>query len=378
MRSTLAALVVLVGALTSCAGTASAAPARLPASWAKGYTFTSWWNDQYASATADDSLRQMRATNPNSVAFIATWYTDDLHGSTIAPRADNTPSDASLAVIVHRAQALGLRTFLRPLVDSYSGGWRADYAPNDPAEWFRTYRRFIYHYADLARSLKMNMLAVGTELKSMTVPAYSPQWRSIIAGVRARFHGKLTYSGVWGDQVDWWDALDYYGINWYMPLAAASAPGDNTLAARDTRLSEPDIVARWSSFTDEYGISYDYLQWLQDRFERWHKPILFTELGYPSKRESLLTPFSWFTPTKTVDTTVQDRAYRAAFQALADKPWVAGVYVWQWSWNDAAVDPATDTDQSPQNKPAQWSIRRWFGTGRRPVRRRSARASLSG
>ena len=339
---------------------APAAGAGLPEAWDKGYTFTAWWNDHYAGPTAEDSLGQMVASNPNSVAFIATWYTDDLRDSTITARSDHTPTDASLAAIVAKAEAKGLRTFLRPLVDSYSGGWRGDYEPDDPAAWFRSYRRFIFHYARLARRLDVDVLAVGTEPKSMTAREYAPKWRSIIAGVRARFPGKLTYGGVRGDQVDWWDALDYYGINWYMALASASKPGDNTLPPGEARLDEDDIVARWSSFTDEYGITYNHLEWLQQQFERWRKPILFNELGYPSKRESLLTPLSWFTPTDTVDLAVQVRAYRAAFRALADKPWVAGVYLWQWSWNDAAVDPATDTDHSPQNKPAERSIAAWF------------------
>ncbi len=307
----------------------------------------------------------MRETNPNAVAVITTWYTADLRGSTIAPRAENTPSDASLATIIGKARDAGLKTFLRPIVDSYAGGWRGDYAPDDRSAWFRSYRTFIYHYADLARELQVDTFALGAELKSMTVPKYSDVWRSIIAGVRARFRGKLTYAGVYGDQVDWWDALDYYGIDWYMALAVAAAPGDNVLAPRDAGLDEAKMVARWSRFTDEYGITHDYLGWLQAQFERWRKPILFTELGYPSKRESLLTPFSSFTPTKTVDTVVQDRAYDAAFTALADQPWIAGVYVWQWFWNDEAIDPATDTDHSPQNKPAERSIGRWFGTPRR-------------
>jgi hypothetical protein len=376
-RATLVASLVLLCSVIGPQTPALAAPSGLPASWDKGYTFTSWWNDQYAGKTADDSFAQMRATNPNAVAFISTWYTDDLRGSRIAPRAQNTPSDASLATIIGKARAGGLRTFLRPIVDSYTGGWRGDYAPRDPSAWFRSYRTFIFHYADLARELHVDTFAVGAELKSMTVPAYSNQWRSIIAGVRARFPGRLTYSGVYGDQVDWWDALDAYGINWYMPLAAATAPGDNTLAPRDEGLDEAEMVGRWSRFTDEYGITYDYLGWLQAQFERWRKPILFTELGYPSKRESLLTPFSWFSPSRTVDTVVQARAYDAALNALADKSWVAGVYVWQWLWNDEAIDPATDTDHSPQNKPAERSIGRWFGTPRGSPRQRvTTRLSL--
>lgn len=355
--------VPILSVLFAALPASSAAAAGLPASWDKGFNFTAWWNDHYASPTAADSLAQMQATNANAVAVIATWYTDDLRSSTIAPR-ENTPSDASLATIVQRAQAMGLRTLLRPIVDSYAAdGWRGDYEPRDPAAWFRTYRRFIYHYAELAQSLGVTTFSVGVELKSMTVPAYSAEWRQIVAGVRARFSGALTYGGVYGDQVDWWDAVDYYGLSWYMSLAASRAPRDNILAPGEAGLGEDQIVARWSSFTDEYGSTHDYLGWLEDRYRRWRKPILFTELGYPSTKESLWAPFSSWSPTRTVDTAVQARAYCAAFRALADKPWVKGVYVWQWLWNDGGIDPRTDTDQSPQNKPAERAIQTWFASG---------------
>jgi hypothetical protein len=362
MRSIRIAVLVLLCLIPAT----PAAAAGVPASWDRGFNFTAWWSDHYASATAEDSLAQMMTTNPNAAAFIATWYTDDLRSSRIAPR-ENTPSDESLSLIIRRARAMGLRTMLRPIVDPYTGGgWRGDYEPSDPALWFSTYRTFMYHYADLAERLGVNTLSVGVELKSMTVPAYSAQWRSIIAGVRARFSGKLTYGGVYGDQVDWWDAVDYYGLSWYMSLAASRAPRDNVLAPREENLTEDQIVARWSSFTDEYGDTHDYLAWLESRYQRWHKPILFTELGYPSTKESLWAPFSSWGASRTVDMEVQARAYCAAFRALADKPWFKGVYIWQWLWNDAGIDPRTDTDQSPQNKPAEQAIQRWFSQSAGP------------
>ena len=332
----------------------------LPASWDKGFTFTSWWRDHYASATAARSFDQMRQANPNSVAILTTWYTSDLRSNTIAPRADHTPTDAALRKIIRRAQKAGLRTFLRPIVDPYSGGWRAEYNPDDPEAWFASYRTFMYHYADLADELGVDTFAIGAELMSMTVPAYSSQWRSIIAGIRQRYSGKLTYGSVYGDQVNFWDALDYFGIDWYMSLAAASAIGQSTESPADGNLGVNAIAARWSTFTDEYGITHHYLRWLEDQYRRWGKPIVFNELGYPSNREALVRPFSSYSPTGTVDANMQARAYCGAFQALAARPWVRGIYIWQWFWKDRSIRPETDTDHSPQNKPAEDVIRAWF------------------
>jgi hypothetical protein len=356
VRSLILGLMLLV----CLSPTPATAAVGLPASWDKGFTFTSWWKDHYASATAAKSFDQMRAANPNSVAILTTWYTSDLKGSTIAPRADHTPSDAALRKIIRRAQKAGLKTFLRPIVDPYSGGWRAEYNPDDPNAWFASYRAFMNHYADLADELGVDTFAIGAELTSMTVPAYSSTWRSIIAGIRQRYSGKLTYGSVYGDHVDFWDALDYFGIDWYMSLAAASAIGQPTLSPADRNLGVDAIADRWSNFTDEYGITHHYLWWLEDQYRRWGKKIVFNELGYPSNQEALVNPFSSYSPTGTVDTNMQARAYCGAFQALATRPWVKGIYIWQWYWKDRSIHPATDTDQSPQNKPAEDVIRTWF------------------
>ena len=140
-------------------------------------------------------------------------------------------------------------------------------------------------------------------------------------------------------------------------------------------------------------MTHDYMKWLKDRYRQWGKPIVFNELGYPSNKEALVSPFSSYSPTGTVDTDVQARAYCAAFQALAGKPWVKGIYVWQWYWNDSSIKPATDMDQSPQNKPAEAVIRAWFSATApepdleapnrdpppaRPSRRRGWRAAAPG
>ena len=330
------------------AGASTALAARLPDHLHKGFVFTSWWNDAYESPKAADSLAQMKATHPNSVAFIVTWYTHDLKSNMIYRHPDSTPSDHSMREIVARAKSMGLRTFLRPVVDSYSGGWRGVYQPADPQAWFADYRRFIFHYAELAESMDVDLFSVGMEYKSMTIPAYSRKWRSIIAGVRKRFTGKLTYGGVMGDRVNWWAALDYVGVDWYMQLAR---PGEST------SLSVRELLARWSRFTDEYHIRHNYLRELARLSARWRKPIIFNEVGFPSRREGLFAPFNATVGPANVE--VQARAFRAMFRALRGRKWLKGLYVWEWFYDDARFGPG-DPSHSPQNKLAEATLRTWF------------------
>ena len=47
-------------------------------------------------------------------------------------------------------------------------------------------------------------------------------WREIISGIRESFDGELTYSSNWYDEyenITFWDALDYIGVQAYFPLA---------------------------------------------------------------------------------------------------------------------------------------------------------------
>ena len=66
-----------------------------------------------------------------------------------------------------------------------------------------------------------------------------------------------------------------------------------------------------------------------------------TEVGYKSIRETLVNPHEW--PERhgqpAVDQEAQAVAYQRLFVALADRPRIAGVYLWKWF-----TDPDTDEE----------------------------------
>jgi hypothetical protein len=313
----------------------------------RGFNFTTWWHDEYASRHAARSLTQLAGTGANSVALVPSWYQRSRSSTRIGPDARRSPTDQSLAVIVARAQDLGLRVFLRPIVETRDGTPRAQLRPRSPGAWFRSYRRFIRHYAQLGQRLGVDMLSVGLEYRSLDGPSRARNWRRVIRTVRARFQGPLTYGANGADawsRVRFWDALDVIGIDAYFPLSNAGTPG------------AAEIARRWGRFTDRFGITHRYLGRMGALSRKHRKPIVFTELGYPSSVRAAASP--WSTGGR-YSGAAQRRALDGAFQALARRRWFAGLYIWEWSVNPRSGGRG-DTGHTPQGKPAERSIGAWF------------------
>lgn len=105
------------------------------------------------------------------------------------------------------------------------------------------------------------------------------EWRELIQKVRRVYGGKLTYAANFDqyDQVGFWDALDLIGINAYFPL-------------RDSF----DLPA--AEFEAKFLESWRGILFTIDQFRRERGlpeiPVLFTELGYRTRRGSSLDPWA--------------------------------------------------------------------------------------
>ena len=308
--------------------------------WHKGANLTAWWHDAYSQPQSDDALRALAATGTKSVSIVTTYYMDDAASNVVHPLADKTPADDSVLHAMQTAHALGMDVVLKPHVDVVDGTFRADIAPTDRAAWFDSYRAMLDHYAQLANDGGARMLIVGTELTSMSTD--DAQWRQTIAAARARFGGALTFAANWtdgADKITFWDALDYIGVDAYMPLADGPSPSVDAL------------TNAWRQ--------RGYVQKLTDLHERFAKPVLFTELGYQSRVDTAMRP--WGGASGDVDQAAQATAYDAAFRALWNIPWFAGIYWWDWS----ATGPADAGGYGLAGNAAQHVIEDWYA---RPAR----------
>lgn len=289
-------------------------------------------------------LDEMPFAGVTDVQLITRWQQVDVTSSTLAPGPET--DDETLRWVIGAAHARGLRVFLMPIVhvrQRGKGEWRGTLEPADLDRWWAAYRHFVNHYADLAAAEGVELYAVGSELVSME--RHVDRWRSLIADVRGRFSGRLTYSANWDhfEPVQFWDALDVAGLNGYHPLVDPSRP--------DVRPSEDALVEGWHGFVQ--------------RVRHWShitgKPFILTEIGYPSTPFAAARPWDHETPGRA-DAEMQLRCYRAMYRAWHAESRLAGVYIWNWF----GVGGADDTGYTPRGKPAMHVVDWWYG-GSKPI-----------
>ncbi len=308
----------------------------------KGMCYATWESDRYLSPYSDKALEALAETGANCVSVVVTWYQKNAQAPHISPNG-NTPTDKSLVHVIQKARQLGLSVMLKPhvdLIETADGQWRGDiffYKEEEWAIWFGDYKKFILRYAKLAEKNGVDMLCIGTEL-SGTIEQ-KERWKDIIRAVRGVYGGQITYAANWDnefDKVEFWDELDYAGVDAYFPMS---------------KDDKPDF-AELKNACDN---------WV-DKIESWAKPlgkpILFTEVGYSSTPSASLKPWEEKTPGGA-DTKIQANCYKAVLETVWGKQWLAGIYWWKWNTNPDAGG-ANNKGFTPQNKPAQEILAEWY------------------
>ncbi|MFQ5928017.1 MAG: hypothetical protein ACE5MH_11365, partial [Terriglobia bacterium] len=245
-------------------------------------------------------------------------------------------SDARVIRTLAAARKLGLRTMLKPQL------WGAGFTGNivfdteaDFVRWFTPYRRWLLHFARMAELYDVDLLVIGTELSGVT--HHEAAWRGLIRDLRRVYRGPLTYAANWGSEFEnlpFWNALDYLGVNMYYPLAA---PGELP-RADSPRLQE--LVRMFAALA-----------------ERHKKPVLFTEVGYPAIATAAAKP--WKERNAPLDLELQQRCYATVFAAFYHQPWFAGLYWWKWPSHGGSS--RYDASYNPIGKPAAEVLAHWYG-----------------
>jgi hypothetical protein len=249
-------------------------------------------------------------------------------------------SDEGLVKTAAWARELGIKTLLKPHLWVRHGEWPGDIAmTTDDAwkQWFASYEAFILHYARLAEANKFEALAIGTELGKTT--GRTAEWKRIVARVREVYHGRLTYCANWNEEperVEFWDGLDFIGVQAYYPLADIDRPSKKQIAAKWA-----PIAAKLSALSQRTG-----------------KAIVFTEVGFKSHEGALKEPWQWET-NGAVDVELQRDAFAAMFETFWAKSWFGGLFVWKWH-PVLHPDGRRDRDFTPQGKPALSVIKAYY------------------
>jgi hypothetical protein len=322
----------------------------------RGMSYPSYHSGRYASPESTASLADLANTGANYVAIIPTSYSKTVHDAEFYA-TDATEPDAAVVEVIKIAHADGLSVLLKPHVDPADGKPRADYAPRDVDAWFRNYEAFLLRYAQLAARNHVEMFGIGCELDSMVTQRYRARWLRIIQAIRAVYPGSLIYASggaAGGADVSFWNAVDFIGVDAYNPLSALLRPSVADLAAG--WLARPD--GKWASALTDGKPPLDYYQGL---WERYRKPVIFSEIGYKSVVGATARPGDWKYDA-AVDLGLQARAYQAFFDVWSrQSSWMKGAFLWNWEPETRPErQPGGLAGYTPQNKPAGTVIRDWY------------------
>jgi hypothetical protein len=259
-----------------------------------------------------------------------------------APFEDNR---RAVARAVEMAHARGLRVMLVPHLWVESGEWRALVDPHTDegwARWAESYGRFVLAWATLAQATGADMLSVGVEMRSWVTTPRAPRFARVVADVRRVYGGLLTYSANWDDvdQTVILGEVDVIGVNAFYPLADEAGAGEAKLGEGGER-----VRAKVHTLA-----------------EAWHKPVLFTEIGYTTRPDPAVKPWEWPDAMAHVriDEAAQAAAYRALVAPLLREPDFAGFFVWRVYADPDDASQEAPWGFSPRGKLAELVVRDAF------------------
>jgi hypothetical protein len=308
----------------------------------------SFVRDGFAAYYPERSARMLdslRSHGVDSIALIP-YGRAGARGGPVRFETERETADIYVA-LGHLARARGIRILLKPQLLVFGPGFFPGVIepPNAAARaaWFASYGKYILHWAGIAAEMHADLFCVGTELARLS--RYEAEWRQLIGEVRRVYSGPLVYAATQGpefEQLQFWDALDYIGLNNYYPLPDS--------------LDTSEVVRK--------------VEAVQARFR---KPVIFTELGFASVEGSHREP--WAEPRAPVSLEHQRRCYQAVYEAFYAKPWFYGMYWWKIS-ADGRGGP-DDRSLTPWRKPAMDVVRQWY-TSVQPERIQWSRDSNDG
>ncbi|MCA9542395.1 MAG: hypothetical protein KC620_26040 [Myxococcales bacterium] len=332
---------ILIGCGPSVARPGPIAPApaaapRIAVERLDGIALSLYFEDAARDLTYERMLDDIVAIGARHVSLTVQWAQTDVRASALAPHATETTPDATVRRVMRAARARGLSVMVFPIVwveKRAMGEWRGTLAPTDEAAWWRSYRAFILHYAGLAAAEGADLFSVGSEFASLE--DREARWRALIAEVRGVFSGALLYSANWDHyaEVPFWDALDAIGLTGYYRLSEQLDP------------SQAELTAAWTTIRDRL------LAWRA----RVGRPLVFTELGYPSLDGAAYSPWD-YTTGRAADPEEQRRCLAAFAAVWRDVPDLAGVFF----WNAFGPRDGQNTWYTFWGKPAEAEVKAWL------------------
>lgn len=284
-------------------------------------------------------------TGANWIRLHVGCYQDGIESTQVYCKPEEGLSDEAYLHLVKTAHSLGLRVMSEHMIDSsgWADHWAGDigkgYNEQQWAEWFDSFGKTILHYAQMAETAGTDYLIISSELESTT--RREKEWRELIAKVREVYHGKISmsYSEESSLQsVQFWDALDAITVHpYYLDL-----PG----------VTDPTVEQLTRAFIPRA----DRLEALS---KKWDKPILISEIGFPSIH-TITQNYNNGNRPNPVDLQEQNDLFQALFETFYEKDWLIGIFCYAISGSNYNAEP-WDISLNYIGKPAENVIRSFYG-----------------
>lgn len=251
-------------------------------------------------------------------------------------------SNGSKAIIDYAQQA-NLKILLKPqvwMMSSWVGSFELK-NEKDWQQWEKDYEAYILTFAHIAAAKNVEAFCVGTEYKIAAIKR-EKFWRELICKVRDIYDGPLTYASNWDNyqNIPFWDALDFIGVDAYFPLQNAASPELEVL------------LKNWKPIKKQLEICA----------KKHQKQVVFTEYGYMSCDYTAWRNWENEANRNGVDLNLeaQSIAFEALYQTLWKEPWFGGGFIWKWYHNYERSGGQNNKDYTPQNKPVEKVIGKWY------------------
>ena len=251
---------------------------------------------------------------------------------------------SEISFMIEQAKKEKLKIMLKPHVWVMGEGWCGQYDLNNEVEWKeweKDYARYILTYAKIAEKQSVEMLCIGTEYK-IAATKRELFWRGLVKAIRKIYKGKVTYAANWDNyhNIKFWDVLDYIGIDAYFPLSQTKNAN-----VMELNLKWEGIIKELNKFSKEH-----------------EKKIVFTEFGYKSTHNTAWNQWEIekIRSSENINIIAQENAYSSLFVNLWNQPWFDGGFLWKWFPNDKKSGGLKNSDYTPQHKPVEKIIKKYY------------------
>jgi len=284
----------------------------------KGFTYGyGGKRNMYRSQRGQKSQDALFDTGVNWICLAVLNHQEHFYSTDISFDFSRTPTDRDITFVVERARAKGIKTCLKPILNSSDFMWRAYISFPDKSmaekdvywkKWFKSYTAYMLHYAELAEELGVEMLCIGCEMSG--TEHKTKKWRKLIAAVREVYSGKLVYNTNHGDEknVKFWDDLDYIGTSAYYQVGEEGT-------------SIPEMSAVWEHVRTK----------LNKLSEKYGKQYIFIEIGCRSAKGCAAIPWDFSHMEYPYSEEEQADFYESCLDVFTKEEKFAGVFWWDWS-----------------------------------------------